>query len=108
MSNEHQDNPPLWPSGKSIPVLEIAYSTAQLKALAQDAYERALDNLDWCERGYFLDQEIGYVTLIKYENMPSGGTILYVDSAISNVAIVVEHLLTRLKPLGADVLWRAG
>jgi hypothetical protein len=99
---------PKWPSGKRRPILELAFTQAQLKYAVGETFLRVQDDLDWCDCGHIFDEVLGLVVFIKYDNLPTGGTIIFVDWGGSvDVKSAIDRVIAVLKPNPGEILWQA-
>jgi hypothetical protein len=98
---------PSWPSGYRKLILELGFTSIELRKLLGDTFERTQDDLDWCERGFIIDSELGLVVFVKYDNLPSGGTLVFVDSEIKDISQAINRLLSVLQASESEVNWRA-
>ena len=95
-----------WPSKDRKPVVEIASTPDKLSHLYGLKFIREKDDLDWEEATHFIDEMLGPVVFSWYENSPSKGVVLYVDSLVKTT-FAIERLKEKLGLSESEIIWTA-
>lgn len=84
-----------WPSGDGKPVIELNLLPKDMESRYGLTFFREKDDLDWYVGSHFNDAVIGPVVMMRHENSPSSGTIIYVDVGIESIDAIkrIRHVL---------------
>lgn len=84
-----------WPNGDGKPILELCLTPVDIENRYRIVFKREKDDLDWLLASHFIDSIVGPIVMMRHENSPSTGTIVYVDINVdSNEALErVKHIL---------------
>lgn len=68
-------------------------------------FSRDKDDLDWYEACHWIDSMIGPVAMMRHENSPASGTLIYVDASV-DARIAIDRITTVLALNKDDIVWR--
>lgn len=94
-----------WPSGDNKPLLELRSTPSELTKQYGLQFRREKDDLDWFFASHFIDVELGPVVMLRYENSPAHGTLVYVDAGVDSREAIVR-LESVLELDDNDIVWR--
>ena len=97
---------PTWPSGRRSPVLELACDISDLESRFGITFTKLQDDLDWFLGAHIFHKKLGLVVFIKYDGLPGGGTIVYVDSAVAEATQDSHSFIGELGLPETWVTWR--
>lgn len=93
-----------WPSGDCKAVIQLRLSTDAISEKFGLKFKREKDDLDWGKFSHFIDEVVGPILLIEYENSPISGLDVYVDVGIDN-RIAIERIRSVLQIKESDISW---
>lgn len=95
-----------WPSGDCKPILELGCTPQQAEARWRLVFRRERDDLDWYSGTHVYDENIGYIVMMRYENSPTLGIIVYVDSKITTVD-ALDRIRNKFDIKESDITWES-
>jgi hypothetical protein len=93
-----------WPSGDHKAVIQLRLRANELVKKVDLPFIRERDDLDWGSFAHFLDEKIGPVMLVDYENSPIKGVDIHVDKSVSN-DIAIDRIRLVLGLNDDDINW---
>lgn len=100
-------NKPVWPSGERQAILEVSCELSDLTLKYGLKFQRMYDGLDWFYGGLIHHIHLGYVGFIKYDGLPTGGTIVYLDANVAHHLTDIECVISELDMPESWIIWKS-
>ncbi len=101
---KNQEDVKHWPSGNCKEVLLLDIAPEELTSRCEVSLNRDKDDLDWYVGGYIIDDAIGPIVFIRYDNAPIKGVIVEIDVGIET-AVALSRLKHVLHLQDAEIIW---
>lgn len=94
-----------WPSGDCKPIIELNFNPDELASRYSLNFAKEKDDLDWYKGTHFyLEDVCGPIVLMRHENSPTDGTVVYIDSKEDSLN-AIARIKDALKIGDCKLLW---
>ena len=95
-----------WPSGDNKPLILLRTTATDLSSKYGLVFFREKDDLDWGNWSHYIDEFIGPVVFVEYENAPVKGVDILVDKNVAT-ALALNRVRESLGLVDSDIEWHA-